>query len=93
VSSPEILVEFYGLARLRAGTATLRIPAADAACLQTLWTQLLEVLPELRGAGEPRSVTTPIYRFNLDGQQFVTDPQTPIRQGQSVLIMSADAGG
>ena len=92
-NSAEILVEFFGLARLLAGTPTIRIPASDAISLQMLWTQVLEVLPELRGGGELTSVTMPIYRFNLDGQRSVTDPETTIRQGQSVLILSADAGG
>ena len=30
---------------------------------------------------------------NLDGLRFVSDPATPIRDGQCLLILSADAGG
>jgi len=30
---------------------------------------------------------------NLNGEQFISDPQTPLRQDDSMLILSADAGG
>ena len=30
---------------------------------------------------------------NVDGRRFVTDPDTPLVAGQSLLIMSADVGG
>jgi hypothetical protein len=30
---------------------------------------------------------------NLNGDQFVTDPHTPLRADDFVLILSADAGG
>jgi molybdopterin converting factor small subunit len=35
----------------------------------------------------------PSLTMNLDGQRFVKDLATPVRDGQSVLILSADAGG
>jgi molybdopterin converting factor small subunit len=31
--------------------------------------------------------------INLDGNRFIRDPDTPIHDGQSVLILSTDAGG
>jgi molybdopterin converting factor small subunit len=30
---------------------------------------------------------------NLNGDQFVRDPRTRLKEGDSVLILSADAGG
>jgi molybdopterin converting factor small subunit len=30
---------------------------------------------------------------NLNGDRFVRDPRTPLSAGDSVLILSADAGG
>ena len=30
---------------------------------------------------------------NLDGERFISDPDTLIHDGQCVLILSADAGG
>ena len=35
----------------------------------------------------------PTLAANLDGRQFVSDPATPIHDGQALLILSADAGG
>ena len=35
----------------------------------------------------------PTLAANIDGQRFVSDPATPIRDGQCLLILSADAGG
>jgi molybdopterin converting factor small subunit len=35
----------------------------------------------------------PAFVANLNGDRFVTDPGTPLRAGDNVLILSADAGG
>jgi len=35
----------------------------------------------------------PAFVANLNGDRFVTDPETPLRTSDSVLILSADAGG
>jgi hypothetical protein len=35
----------------------------------------------------------PSLSANLDGETFVTDPAAVVRRGQSLLILSADAGG
>ena len=35
----------------------------------------------------------PSFVANLNGDQFVSDPRTHLSDGDSVLILSADAGG
>ncbi len=85
-----IRVEFYGVARQRTGIAMIRLPANQGLTLDALWAQLRGQFPRLDACD---TLAPPMYRVNLDGHHFVTDPKTPIHSGQSVLIMSADAGG
>ena len=35
----------------------------------------------------------PSFAANLNGDAFVSDPATPLRDDDCVLILSADAGG
>jgi molybdopterin converting factor small subunit len=89
-----IRVEFYGLARLRSGTSelTLVLPGGNASladALQAIARRLPALGEELLAGGRLH----PTLAANLDGQRFVSDPQTPIADGQCLLILSADAGG
>ena len=89
-----LVVEFYGILRQRSGTAqtTVEWGAGD--------TRLGDVLIEL-GERFPRLQETCLDGrrlrngcvANIDGRKFVTDPETPLSAGQSLLIMSADVGG
>jgi molybdopterin converting factor small subunit len=85
---PRVGVEFYGLARLRAGrkeldvgAATLgeALAAADAGC------------PKLRALSEGRVSAT--YLVSVNGEQFTTDTRLALQGGDAVLIFGADAGG
>ena len=89
----QIWVEFYGLARQRTGTSRTALTTARTLPLAAVWQCLVERFPELAAPRCEIAQLVSTYRINLDGQQFVTDPQTPIQRGQCVLIMSADAGG
>ena len=83
-----IRVEFYGLARLRAGrtgllvaaaTVDSALAAADAAC------------PDLRsrcGTGLSRE-----YRVSVGGRYFTDNPAEPLSDGDALLVLGADAGG
>jgi len=87
-----IRIEFYGIARQRAGVGELVLSTAP----QSLSRLLLEVGRRFPGFGKECLVNGQLDRtlaVNLDGNQFVTDPDTSIRDGQCVLILSADAGG
>jgi molybdopterin converting factor small subunit len=89
-----IRVEFFGIARQRAGTSQLALDVQAAVVpLGDVLERLAAALPAfaqecLVGGRLQASLTA-----NLDGQQFVSDPSAPIRDGQSLLILSADAGG
>lgn len=90
-----IRVEFYGIARARAGLVSAEVEVGD--CEMTL----ADVLQSVGGAapafgGSELIVNGRLHSSlaaNLDGQQFISDPATPIRDGQCLLILSADAGG
>jgi len=87
-----IRVEFFGIARQRAGVPAmeLHVPRATlGAVLSELAVKLPEFGRECVTVGRLAASLT----ANLDGKQFISDPATPIRDGQSLLIISADAGG
>jgi len=89
-----IRVEFYGIARQRAGLSELRLDAPPGGmrfgdALAELAVRLPQLGRELvSGSRLHESLTA-----NLDGLRFVSDPATLISDGQSLLILSADAGG
>jgi sulfur-carrier protein len=90
-----IRVEFYGLARQRAGVSDVRLNvAATEATLREVLSLVSDAAPGLSGSGllvDGR--LHPTLSVNLGGQRFVSDPATPIQDGQCLLILSADAGG
>lgn len=85
-----ITVEFYGIARARSGTATWQTRAGTLGDL--LWA-VGQHFPQLEGECLLRGRLAPGYMANLNGDCFVTDPATPLQPGDSVLLLSADAGG
>ena len=89
-----IRVEFFGIARERAGTSELLVELRRAAApLSNVLDEVAARLPEL---GRELIVDGQLHASltaNLDGACFVHDSATLIRDGQSLLILSADAGG
>lgn len=82
-------VEFLGIPRQRAGISELEVEAATLG-------QLLEMLAgRFPGLGEliAGNALHPSMAANLNGDEFVSDPATPLTTGDHVLILSADAGG
>jgi sulfur-carrier protein len=89
-----IRVEFYGIARQRAGVGEVRLDLhADQAPLAEVLQQVAESLPALGHELVIHGRLHESLMANLDGQRFVSDPATPIGDGQCLLILSADAGG
>jgi molybdopterin converting factor small subunit len=82
-------VEFLGIPRERAGISELEIEA------NTLG-QLLESLV-MRCPALAELITVdrlhPSIAANLNGDEFVSDPATPLADDDRLLILSADAGG
>ena len=85
-----IQVEFYGIPRQRAGVATA---LAGGPRLKDVLAQLENEFPGLKGTCINDGQLLPGYVANLSGEDFVTDPETKLSDNESVLILSADAGG
>jgi molybdopterin converting factor small subunit len=82
-------VELLGLPRERAGVAELDV---EADTLGQLLGALAIRFPSL-GTLITADRLQPSIIANLNGDRFVSDPRTQLRAGDSVLILSADAGG
>ena len=88
--NPRIMqVEFLGVPRQRAGISELDV---EAATLGQLLGALAERIPSLRELITVDRLR-PGFVANLNGDRFVSDPGTPLRDHDCVLILSADAGG
>jgi len=82
-------VELLGVPRERAGVAELEVQADTLGQLLMALAARFPSFAELINADRLR----PSFVANLNGDQFVSDPLTRLNDGDSVLILSADAGG
>jgi molybdopterin converting factor small subunit len=82
-------VELLGIPRERAGVAELDVQAATLGELFDALAARFPSFRELVADAQPR----PSIVANLNGDAFVSDPRTPLRDEDCVLILSADAGG
>jgi len=85
-----IRVEFYGIPRERAGVASIDVEAGD---LGEALLQVGHAVPELAESCIKDGRLLAGYLANINGQTFTSDPSTPLHPGDSVLILSVDAGG
>jgi molybdopterin converting factor small subunit len=94
VATPtNIRVELFGIARQRAGTASILVPAATVLRLEDVLRELAAVSPDWAEECLDGKHLRPSYLANLNGQRFVRDSATQIAPGDELLIVSADAGG
>lgn len=86
----QVTVELFGIPRRRAGVSQI---IAKGATLGAVFQDLAQRFPAL-GADciEGRKLKAG-FIANLCGEKFVTDPETDLQDGDSVLLMSLDAGG
>jgi sulfur-carrier protein len=85
-----VTVEFFGVPRARAGRAELTVSAS------TVGAALAEVAaacPRLADMLRPDGRLAPHYLLSRDGERFVSGMGEPLRQGERLLLLSADAGG
>jgi molybdopterin converting factor small subunit len=87
---PSIQVEFFGVARSRAGVAKMTL---DAGCLRDVLTQLQEQIPSLAELCIANDELAPGWLLNINGAAFTRDLNTSLNDGDSVLMMPADVGG
>jgi molybdopterin converting factor small subunit len=82
-------VEFLGVPRQRAGISELEVQAG------TLGQMLGTLAARIPSLGDLIAVDRLHSSFvaNLNGNRFVSDPDTPLDENDRVLILSADAGG
>jgi hypothetical protein len=87
-------VEFYGIARQRAGVQHIDLPlTSEQTTLGEVLLRVAQVAPQFSAECLVEGRLHPSLAANLDGETFVADPTAIIRCGQSLLILSADAGG
>ncbi len=91
--SMSIHVEFFGVARQRAGVAAVDIPAGGPLRLATVLALLSERFPALADECFERGRLRRGYICNVDGNRFVNASETSLDAGSTLLIMPADAGG
>ena len=82
-------VEFLGIPRERAGVAEVQVEA------ETLGQLLGTLAAKFPGFGDLISADGlhPSLAANLNGDEFVSRPETVLEADDHVLILSADVGG
>ncbi len=89
-SLPRVVVEFYGVPRHRAGRAELELHAGT---LAQVLDEVVRACPRLADLRGPDGRPARAYLVSLNGERFLSGADEPLRQGDRVLILSADAGG
>ena len=82
-------VEFLGIPRERAGLSALEV---EANTLGQLWSTLAERFPALRELITADGLH-PSLAANLNGDEFVSHPDTRLAADDHLLVLSADVGG
>jgi molybdopterin converting factor small subunit len=85
-----ITIELFGVPRLRAGTGCVRL---EASSLALALSGLGQLCPALDGPVIKGERVHPAYRLYLNGDRFVSDPATPLADGDVLLLLAADVGG
>jgi molybdopterin-guanine dinucleotide biosynthesis protein A len=88
-------VELLGVARMVAKTSEVPLSLTPGATLADVFAALAETLPVLVGrviASNRRDLLNG-YTVNLNGREFVRDSRRTVEPGDSIIILSADAGG
>jgi len=88
-------VELYGTARLLAKTAKVALVLPPQAVLSSVFVALAGQLPVLVGPviAPDLSKLTAGYACNINGRDFVRETSFKINPGDSIIIISNDAGG
>jgi molybdopterin converting factor small subunit len=86
----QVAVEFFGIPRARAGLAQT---SAVGANLGDVLADLAAKFPSLGETCIKGRSLRPGFIVNLGAERFVTLPETPLREGDTVLLLSLDAGG
>lgn len=85
-----ITVELFGIPRARAGLAAT---SAAGGTLGDVLSDLAGRFPQLAESCIQGRELRAGYVANVGAERFVTAPDTPLRDGDVVLLLSLDAGG
>lgn len=85
-----VTIELYGVARLRAGREAIEV---DARSLGDALAALGAACPALERVIVAGGHLAPGWLVALNGAQITADPETPLDEGDVVVLVSADAGG
>lgn len=88
-------VEFFGMARLITKTKSVALDLPQDATLSHLFSALAERMPVLVGRviSPEKNKLVSGCACNVNGLEFVRNQTARIRNGDKILILSADAGG
>ncbi|AKT41841.1 MoaD/ThiS family protein [Chondromyces crocatus] len=85
-----VVIELYGVARLRAGHDHVEVEASSLGeAIQALGARCPALSPHV--VEGPR--LSPSYLVAVNGRHLTADPDTPLAEGDVVVLLSADAGG
>ncbi len=86
----QVAVELFGIPRARAGVAQTSATGND---LGDVLADLAARFPQLaQSCINGRTLRTG-FIANLGADRFVTSPDTPLADGDTILLLSLDAGG
>jgi molybdopterin converting factor small subunit len=88
--SATVEVELFGLPRLYAGAERCEVPAGT---LAEVLAAVAEALPGLSPAIIRDGRPTELVRVALDGRAMIDAPDHPLRGGDVLVLVSAQAGG
>ena len=87
-------VEFFGIPRLRAGVSTIDIKLdGEAESLRGVLQIVAAACPEFADSCLVDGWLKTGYVINIDGEEFVSDPDVLISNLNTLIVMSSDAGG
>ncbi len=86
----DVTIEFYGVPRLRASVARVKVSAPTIG--EALKAAAIAV-PSLAGEVIIGDRLAPSCRLNWNGERFLSDPDVPLMDGDTLIVLSADVGG
>jgi len=88
-------IELFGVARMVARTSEVALRLPPAATFAQLFEELANQVPALVGRviTADRNALMDGYACSVNGREFVRVPDAAVKSGDSILILSADAGG
>ena len=86
----QVTVELFGIPRARAGVS---LTISNGQCLGDVLVDLAERFPILAETCIDGRCLRRGYTANVRGERFVTASETPLSDGDTVLLLSLDEGG